>query len=402
MKKYDVAIIGAGVSGVFASLRIAEHHRATKTILFEFGRPPLKRRRALEGWLGSFPFGDGKIYPNDLNKVLNVADGRRAKSIAKWFFSQLDEINPTKLVKNKLPNANVLKKFKDSGFSFETHDYKQWKPDSIHQLSKLVAERIEDAGNVTFSFDNEVYSILKRDKTFLVSTADGDYYCKKVILCVGRSSWRWVNKLYRNLGILIDDDVAKFGITIELAAQYLKEFNKCHCTFTRDDLQLGPFSWGGSIIQEDHADLTTAAFRSNEERWKTDKVFCSLIGFRSFKDKGCYQTDRLAKLAFLLSGDRVGREKIKTIIKKDSQLMLIPEYTWLVEKIEELNNIIPSIISRGYYHAPAIIPMSANIRLSSNLESEVEGLFIAGESANISGIAAAGITGAMAAEGIFK
>ena len=33
--KYDVAIIGAGVAGAFATLKIAEKYKNTKTILFQ-------------------------------------------------------------------------------------------------------------------------------------------------------------------------------------------------------------------------------------------------------------------------------------------------------------------------------------------------------------------------------
>jgi len=58
-KSYDIGIIGGGIAGAFAALRLAEHHKKKKCILFELGRPPAKRRRQLEGWFGCFPFGDG-------------------------------------------------------------------------------------------------------------------------------------------------------------------------------------------------------------------------------------------------------------------------------------------------------------------------------------------------------
>jgi uncharacterized protein len=226
--------------------------------------------------------------------------------------------------------------------------------------------------------------------------------CKNIILCVGRSGWRWVNKLYKNLGILVDDDVVKFGAKIELPAQYMKDFNKSHCSIIRDDVSFGPFSWGGQVIQEDHADMTVASFRSNEDRWKSDKVFFSMIINKQFPGNACAQTDRLAKLAFLLSQDRVGREKIKSFIKGESQLSLIPEYTWLIEYFKEMESIIPTIINRGYFHCPDIYSLSSNIRISPNLETEIEGLFVAGESAGIRGIVASGVTGGIAAECVSK
>lgn len=404
MSNYDIGIIGGGIAGAFAALRIAEYHSNLKTILFEFGRPPGKRRRPLEGWFGCFPTGDGKIYPDDADKIRDIADGRSVRAANRWFFQHLNEINSTKLIKSKLPDSSLQSKINKVGFELAVRNYYQWQPEAIHQLSKHIAESIENYGNVEFSFDNEVFEFSKHYGRFLVHTADGAFKCKRLILCVGRSGWRWVNKIYRDLGILVSDDVAKYGIRAEIPTQYLKEFNNAHCILSRDDVQIGPFCWNGSIIQEDHADMTTAAFRSNEGRWHTDKVFFPIIGLRDCEDKGCAQTNRLAQLLFLLSGDRVGRERIKSFMKKQDQLSLIPEYNWLFDIITELakTEIIPQIITRGYYHYPDILTSTSKIRLESNFESEIEGLFIAGESAGISGIAAAGISGALAAENAAK
>lgn len=400
--KYEIGIIGGGVAGAFAALRIAEHHKKKKCILFELGRPARKRRRQLESWFGCFPFGDGKIYPGDSDKLSNIVHNKRIITMSKWFQDQLDNINKSKVIKNKLPSISAQKKFKEHGYELIIHDYYQWKPEHIHQLSGDVYDRIEKVGNVEFSFDNEVYSIMKNGTYFNVSTADGDFQCKKLLMCVGRSGWRWVNKVYKNLGILIDDDIAEYGVRIELPAQYLKDFNKSHCTLKKGNLTLGPFSWSGQVIQEDHADMTIASFRSNEERWKSNKVFFSMMLKRDFPGQGCYQTDRLAKLAFVLSQDRVGREKIKSFTKNDSQLSFIPEYDWMNEYFVEIEKVVPSIINRGYFHCPDIYPITANIRISPNLETEIPGLFVAGESAGVMGIVAAGVSGAIAAESIVK
>lgn len=76
---FDVAIIGAGLAGSFAALRLSQQ-KNTKTILFDLGRPPGKRRRQLEGWFGVFPNSDGKFYLHDVEKISGMVGGRRAKS----------------------------------------------------------------------------------------------------------------------------------------------------------------------------------------------------------------------------------------------------------------------------------------------------------------------------------
>lgn len=399
---YDIGIVGSGPAGTFAALRLAEHFPKKKCVLFELGRPVSKRRRQIEGFFGCLLFGDGKLYPDDTKQIADIVDAKRLNQMSKWTWQQFEAINKSKLIKNKIPSNGIQKKMKDKGFELSTHDYYQWKPDSIHQLSKNVADRIETVQNVEFSFDNEVYNIQKSGDVFHVSTLNGEFICSKLILCAGRSGWRWVNKLYKDLGILVSDDIVKYGVKIEMPSQYMKDFNKSHCSFISKDIALGPFSWGGQVIQEDHADMTIASFRSNEDRWKSDKVFFSMIINKEARGEACYQTDRLAKLAFLLSQDRVGREKIKSFIKGESQLSLIPEYNILKEYFEYIDKIIPTIISRGYFHCPDIYSLTSNIRVAPNLETEIEGLFVAGESAGFRGIYASAVSGAIAAEGICK
>ncbi len=402
-KTYDLGIIGGGVAGAFAALRIAETHKDKSVILFELGRPPAKRRRQLEGWLGCFPTGDGKVYLGDVDKVSKITGEPEAKSAEKWVNGYLNSVADLSVTKNKKPVAEFQKSFKSAGFSFESHDYIQWFPESIHKLSKNIVDIIDGSGSsIDMEFDNEVYSILKRDGVFLVSTQTGDFKCKKILLCTGRSGWRWAKSIYKKLGLLISDDLASFGIRAELPAQYLKVMNNCHCSYNSNDVTVGPFSWNGSIIQEDHADMTITAFRSNENRWKTDKVFFSIIGHKVYKEEGMKQADRLSKLVYLLSEERVGRKKIEALLNKETILSLIPEFGWLPEVIEKLNGIIPSLISRGYFHAPDISSFESNILVHSNMETDMEGLFVAGEAGGIKGIYAAAITGALAVDGVFR
>jgi len=403
MNNYSIGIIGSGPAGLMAALKISQQSKSEKAIVFDIGRPFGKRRRMIEGSLGCLPSGDGKFYLNDITQILDIADKRFVNAANKWFFNTINEIASTKLIKSKSPDANTQKKIKAAGFELEIKEYYQWLPEHIHHFSKIIAEQIEQAGNITFSFDNEIYEISKKNGMFVVHAGDEEYYCKKLILCAGRSGWRWVQKIYKDLGILASDDIATFGIMIEIGTQYMTEFNKSHCILDREDVQIGPINWNGSVIQEDHADLSISAFRSNEDRWKTDKVMFSLIG-KIPCEEATMQTDRLAKLAFLLGGDRVGREKLRIFNKNESQLNLIPEYSFLNKIVEELcdSGIMPNLIARGYFHFPCILTNTAKVDLGSNMETQIDGFFCAGESAGLTGLAAAGISGAIAAIGALK
>ncbi len=402
-KAYDISIIGSGIAGSFAALRLAERNPDVRAVLIDVGRPPMKRRRQLEGFLGCFPTGDGKIYPGDLERVKDVVDGRKATPVWKWLMDYFKEVNPMKVTKTPKPSAAAKKRIKTAGFELQCDNYYQWRPESVHKLSKMISEIMEDAGNITYSFDNEVFSIRKqRGGTFLINTANGTIVSRKVILCVGRSGWRWVTNLYDDLGIISNDDWARYGVRIEMPAVYMKDFNKSHLTIEKEDLEVGPLSWHGTIIPEDHSDLVISAYRSNEDRWKSEKVTASLLKSIYFDDQGSVQTDRVGKLSFLLFNDRVSREKIRTFMSGKSQLNLIPEYNWLAKTLTELEDIFPNLCNKGYFHVPNIDPMAAKIRLGTNLESEIDGMYVAGESAGIRGIASAAIMGAICADSACK
>ncbi len=403
MKDFDVGIIGAGVAGAFATLKLAKDHKNVKAILFDLGRPPMKRRRQLEGWLGCFPNSDGKLYQTDISKVADLTGLRRAKSANTWFKHILEEVDDYKIIKDRPLLASLDKKFKKSGYEVILNDYVQLYPKEIHALSKYMAETIEQNKNITFNFDSEVINITKQKNMFVISAEEQEYRCKKIIIAVGRSGWRWAKQLYTNLGIVDNNDIARFGIRIETNSGNFKDFNRSNCTIYKgEDLELGPFSWYGSVIPEDHVDLAISAFRSNENRWKTDKVSFALIGNRPFPGTGAEQTDRIGKLTFVLSNDRVVKERVSTILTGKSKISIIPEYDWLKETITELSAIVPEIATKAYFHVPTILPLVPQINIGDNLETEVDGMFVAGESAGIPGILAAGLMGIAAADAVCK
>jgi len=403
MNNFDVGIIGAGVAGAFATMKMAKDHKNVKTVLFDLGRPPMKRRRQLEGWLGCLPNSDGKLYLPNLDKVTDIVGSRKTKAAYNWFNKTLSNVTALKTTKDRSPHTAVEKRLKKIGYDISLNDFIQIYPKDIHALSKFMSESIEDCKNITYSFDNEVKSICKQKNMFVITTENEEYRCKKLIIAVGRSGWRWAKDLFSGFGIVDNNDVAKFGIRIELNAPVMKDFNKSCCTLTKgEEVEIGPFSWYGTVIPEDHLDMAISAFRSNENRWKSDKVSFSLIGKRPFPGTGFEQTDRIAKLTFVLSNDRIIKERVSHILTGKSKISIIPEYDWIKDTLAELTQAIPEIATKAYYHVPTISPMAPKINLGSNLESEIDGMFVVGESAGLHGILAAACTGIIASDNICK
>lgn len=403
MNNFDIGIVGAGVAGAFATLKIAQTNKNAKTIVFDIGRPPMKRRRQLEGWLGCLPNSDGKLYLNNVHKVSELTGTKKSKTAYNTVHDTLSNISKLSVVKDKSPSISMEKKLKKIGFNTVLNDFIQIYPKDIHGLSKQMSEMIEESqSQITFSFDNEVKSIHKQKNHFIVSTEYGEFTCNKLIIAVGRSGWRWAKNLYNNFGIIENNDLSQFGIRVEISSSYMKDFNKSACSLIKNDIEIGPFSWNGTVIPEDHVDLAISSFRSNENRWKTDKVSFALIGNRPFTNNGIDQTDRIGKLTFVLSDDRVIKEKISTLLSGKSKISVISEYDWLIPALEEFSVAVPDVLTKGYFHVPTILPTIPKINISNNLETDIEGMFVAGESAGIHGILGAAISGCIAAESVCR
>lgn len=400
---YDVGIIGTGLAGSFAALKLSKE-KDIKIAAFELGRPPQKRRRQIEGWFGCLPNSDGKLYLSDADKVSQIIGARKANSSLKAVQNYLSNIDTFKTIKDKGPQVSLEKKIKKAGYSVTLNDYMQMFPKEIHLLSKHMSDEIEQQGNVTFYFDTEITQITKSRGVFTVSAGSQEYKCKKLILAVGRSGWRFAADIFKNFGIIENNDYSKFGIRVEMNSGNMTAFNKSSCTLLKEDIEIGPLCWNGTVIPEDHLEgLAITAFRSNENRWKTDKVSFTIIGNRYFKDGGFEQTDRIGKLTYLLSNDRILKEKVSTILSNKSKIsVLAKDYGWLVEAVNDLKSIMPDIDTKAYFHVPTIIPSAPPINIGPNLETEIPGLFVIGETSGISGLLAASIMGVSVASEICK
>jgi hypothetical protein len=148
--------------------------------------------------------------------------------------------------------------------------------------------------------------------------------------------------------------------------------------------------------------MAISAFRGNEGRWETDKVSFNIIGNRHFENNGFEQIDRLGKLTFILANERVVKEKLSLIMNKKSRISVMSEYDWLIDDINKLSAIIPELQSKGYFHVPTIIPSAPKININKDLSTDIDGLFVAGESANIVGILSAALTGLIAVDSVCK
>jgi uncharacterized FAD-dependent dehydrogenase len=396
----DLAIIGSGMSGIFAAYRILEKKENLKIMLFDIGRPPMKRRSQMFGFGGLLPNSDGKFYLSDIKKVANVVGDKKAKTAFDWVLQVLETIQETNTIKDPGPSKSLTTTLKKAGYSITKNSFMPLFSPHIHGLLKKFAEAFEN--HIEFHFDQEVKDIIKNKASFTISTSDGDFKARKIILATGRSGWRWAGDLFKKFGLVEDNSIARYGIRIETTADNLSSLNQSTCSISNNKIEIGPFAWNGTMVPEDHLDMAIASFRSNEDRWKTDKVSFNFIG-NVPSDQGFEETDRIGRLTFLLSNDRVSKERVSTIINGRSKILsILPDYEWLKTDLKAFGEVMPEVISKSYFYAPALTPLPPGISIGTNLSTEIDGLFVAGENAGVVGLLAAAMMGMVAADGAIR
>lgn len=401
MSTFDVGIVGMGTAGATALLKLLQNHKNMKIAIFDAGRPSQKRRHQVFGFLGTMPGSDGKLYINDLSDVAQLTGQRKVNSSYKWALDQFANFSELKLTKDRKPSVSLQKKLTKFGYDYENNDYYQLLPKDIHAYSRFITAEMEKAKNVFSHFDDEVVKVEKTKSYFIIHTNDGEEtHCKKLILSVGRGGWRWAAEVFNSFGIIEDNNTAKFGIRIETTTAQMKDFNKSNMTLRKGNIELGPLSWEGTVIPEDHLDMAITSYRSNEQRWKSDKVSFNLLAEQHIENFGWEQTDRIGKLTFILGNDRMLKERISLLMDGKSKISIMKEYNFLKKELEELDNIVPDIMERGYFYAPTLMPWAPKINIGKDLSTDVKNLFVAGETAGIPGILGALVSGSAVADAI--
>jgi len=394
---FDVGIIGVGTAGAFSAYKIAQNYTNIKCVIFDTGRAPGKRRFQMSGFLGLLPNSDGKLYLNDIDSLKKICKKKATSSAYSWFQNNTSSTLNNDVIEDTQPYRSTIKKIKNNDFTLTTNDHIQLIPKEIHSLSKHIAAVINANQNITQNFDDEIEDIQYNKKQFIITSSNGTQtVCKKLILGCGRSGWRWSNRIFDDFGLTYQDTPIKFGIRAELPASSIKEYNKSNCMISNDDLEIGPLSWMGQIVPEDHFDTVISSFRSNETRWASDKVSFNIFG-NQYVENNVEYLDRMAQLTFILTNERVLKEKINLLLTKKSKISILPEYDWLVDAILKIEKFMPEIVN-GSFYTPTLLPIVPKIKLNPKLQTEHKDLICVGETTGYSGLLFAILSGIIAAD----
>ena len=454
--KYDVIIIGAGPGGIFAGYELMQKAPELKIGIFESGHPLEKRKCPIDGvkikscikcpscsimngFGGAGAFSDGKYnITNDFGGTLYEHIG---KSQAIELMNYVDAINVSH-------GGEGTKMYSTAGSNFKTvcmqNKLKLLNASVRHLgtdinyivLKNLYAEMQE---KMDFYFRTPVETVEKTEDGYRIHTAKESYDCKEIIISVGRSGSKWMEKVCKELDIPTSSNRVDIGVRVETNNIVMDEVNKY--------LYEGKFIYntsGGTtvrtfcsnpsghvVIENNNGIIVVNGHSFTDPKLGSDNTnFALLVSHtftKPFKDPNEYAsiiaglanklsggTVIVQKFGDILVGRRSTRKRIeegfvkptlKEAVPGDLSLIL-PHKTMqsLIDMIKALDHVTPGIANDHtlFYGVEAKF-YSDRVACNSKFETKIRHLYVGGDGAGITrGLAQAGSNGVAVARNIIE
>ena len=426
--KYDVIIIGAGPGGIFAGYELMQKAPELKIGIFESGHPLEKRKCPIDGakikscikcpscsimngFGGAGAFSDGKYnITNDFGGTLYEHIG---KSQAIELMNYVDAINVSH-------GGEGTKMYSTAGSNFKTvcmqNKLKLLNASVRHLgtdinyivLKNLYAEMKE---KMDFYFRTPVETVEKTEDGYRIHTAKESYDCKEIIISVGRSGSKWMEKVCQELDIPTSSNRVDLGVRVELPAAIfahltdeLYESKIVYRTNKFED-QVRTFCMNpyGSVVSENTNGIITVNGHSYDDpALRTENTNFALLVSKHFsepfKDSNEYG-ESIARLSNMLGGGVLVRGRRSTP-KRMKEGFVTPT---LAAAPGDLSLVLPKRILDGImemiYALDKIAPGTANddtllygvevkfynmeVELDEKLECKYPGMYIIGDGSGV-------------------
>ena len=444
-RRYQVAIIGAGPSAIFAALALTRNG-VRDIAIFERGKDIHERKRGrgmelLCGWGGAGAFSDGKLtfspkvggFLGEFVPQTELMDLlKKADDIYLTFGAPKEVFGQTSDKTEALDQEAKL-----AGLEFVPMEIRHLGTENCVPLLKKIREALE--GKVDIFFENPVKEILvDHGKVRGVWLQNGDQVEADFVLCgPGRVGAGWIKNEVQRLGIPSVPSPVDIGVRVEAPAPilqkltdltyegkfiyYSKTFDEKVRTFC-----MNPY---GEVVTETIEDIITVNGHSYAKRKTENTNFAILVSStftEPFDDPIGYgkYIARLAnllgngviiqRLGDLLDGRRSTPDRIKRCITQPTlasatpgDLSFVLPYRHLksiTEMLEALDRITPGIFSRHtLLYGVEVKFYTHRLKLSPALETDVQNLFLIGDGAGVTrGLIQASVSGMIAADEVLK
>ena len=460
MKKYDVAIVGAGPSGLFSAYELIEKNSKLKIALIDKGHRaetrmcPMKINgvkcincktcQILSGYGGAGTFSDGKLNfipklgKSDLFKYMSESEAYSLIDDTEKIFNKFkmdSEIYPSNLNEAEQIKKEVAK----TGARLLLIKQKHLGSDKLPTYIKDFTDYLENKGVDLYENAN-VVDIKSKSKSehIIIFENKEEITASKVIIAPGRTGAKWVQELADKYSIPYTSQSIEIGVRVEVRKEILEDITNVIYDPTifiktdtySDEIRTFCTNPGGFVAKENYYGFICVNGHSLKDIKSNNSnfAFISKVGLTEPVTNTRLYGESIARIANVL-GDgkpiiqslrdlKKGRRSewkrinkgfieptLKDCVAGDLALILPHRIiTNILEGLEKLDKIIPGVNNdETLLYGPEIKFFSNEIDTNSKFKLEDYDIYFVGDGAGKAGnIVTAAATGLVAARDILE
>ena len=460
MKKYDVAIVGAGPAGLFCAYELKEKKPKLKVALIDKGHRaetrmcPMKVNggkcvnckicQILSGYGGAGTFSDGKLNfipklgKSDLFKYMSQSEAYQIIDDTEEIFTKFkmdSDVYPS-----NMDEANQIKKeVAKAGARLLVIKQKHLGSDKLPGYIKDFTDYLENKG-VDIYENSNVEDIIskKEDEHELVINGEHSITAKNVVVAPGRTGAKWLQELADKYKIPYESQSIEIGVRVEVRKEILEDITNVIYdptifiktdTYT-DEIRTFCTNPGGFVAKENYYGFICVNGHSLKDIKSNNSnfAFISKVGLTEPVTNTRLYGESIARIANTLGDGKPiiqslrdlkrGRRSewkrinkgfieptLKDCVAGDLSLVLPHRIiTNILEGLEKLDKIIPGVNNdETLLYGPEIKFFSNEIDTNNKFKLEKYNIYFVGDGAGKAGnIVTAAATGLVAARDIIE